>query len=332
MKYFYNNQWNEIGIKALDSMPIGSIILFAGENIPTGWLICDGSEVGYTVTPGHAGYYDLYQVIGTKYGAGEEVLGSVRFKLPDLRGKVPVGLKSTDTDFDTLGETGGSKELQAHNHGGATGGSTAYDTSDIYTTGGSTNFYAITWGGSKVGSDESYKSKTSHSHTIATDGTGNSGNLQPYLVVNYIIKATNTTPTFASVVNATNNSTTDAYSCNYVNNLHNGTLLWTNSDLTSDFNAQTIQLSLSDYDLFEIWFVHDKYTTTYYNVNKLLKGSGQLVQINCGTTSGAEVADRGVTISDSGVAFADCYYRNSVSGNVVTANLRNIPYKIIGYK
>ena len=52
-------------------------------------------------------------------------------------------------------------------------------------------------------------------------GTGNSGNLQPYLVVNYIIKATQTTPTFASVVNTNSNSTTDSYSCDYVNNAIN---------------------------------------------------------------------------------------------------------------
>jgi hypothetical protein len=37
MKYFYNNQWNEIGIKALDSMPVGTQVEYTGDTIPTGW-------------------------------------------------------------------------------------------------------------------------------------------------------------------------------------------------------------------------------------------------------------------------------------------------------
>ena len=55
--------------------------------------------------------------------------------------------------------------------------------------------------------------------TTTEAGTGNSGNLQPYSVVKWIIKALNSTPTMASVVNATNNSTEDTYSCKYINDL-----------------------------------------------------------------------------------------------------------------
>lgn len=97
-------------------------------------------------------------------------------------GKVPVGIDSNDTDFNAIGKTGGSKYLQAHNHGGYTSQDPAYNTSQVYSAGGSTNFNALTWGGSLVGSDSQYRDKTIHRHTISTDGTGNSGNLQPYEV------------------------------------------------------------------------------------------------------------------------------------------------------
>ena len=196
-RYKDGNIWKELSIKALDSMVIGSIIQFVGTTIPTGWLECDGSTITQSAYP------ELYALIGGT--------------LPDFRGKVLVGQDTNDTDFATLCDTGGSKELQAHNHGGSTGSSEAYDTSQVYETGGSTNMVSINWGGRLVGSDAGYRSRTTHSHTITTDGTGNSGNLQPYGVVKHIIKAKNTTPTMASVVNATNSSTTDAYSCDYIN-------------------------------------------------------------------------------------------------------------------
>lgn len=37
MKYKYNNQWVDINIKALDSMPVGTQVEFTGDDIPTGW-------------------------------------------------------------------------------------------------------------------------------------------------------------------------------------------------------------------------------------------------------------------------------------------------------
>ena len=59
--------------------PIGSIVAFAGENIPDGWLICDGSILNKNE------YDELYKVIGTAWG---KVSGQAdKFYLPDLRGR-----------------------------------------------------------------------------------------------------------------------------------------------------------------------------------------------------------------------------------------------------
>jgi microcystin-dependent protein len=49
----------------------------------SGWLLCNGSAVSRTT------YASLFDAIGTAYGAGD---GSTTFNLPDLRGRVPVGV------------------------------------------------------------------------------------------------------------------------------------------------------------------------------------------------------------------------------------------------
>jgi microcystin-dependent protein len=58
------------------SVPPGTIIAFAGNRIPEGYLLCDGSEVK------RSRYPQLFEAIGTIYGGN----ASTRFKLPDLRG------------------------------------------------------------------------------------------------------------------------------------------------------------------------------------------------------------------------------------------------------
>lgn len=65
--------------------PAGAIMPYAGAAAPTGWLLADGSEVSRST------YSDLFDVCGTTYGAGD---GSTTFNLPDLQGKIPVGLDS----------------------------------------------------------------------------------------------------------------------------------------------------------------------------------------------------------------------------------------------
>lgn len=145
---------------------IGSIFMYAGSTAPTGYLICDGSAVSRST------YSDLFSVIGTTYGTGD---GSTTFNIPNLKGKVIVGVDSNDSDFDTLGKTGGSKDLQEHYHNGQA----YYD-----------DKYTINNGGYQSGSSGIAIVIGPEGHNIktATAGTGNSGNLQPYVVLNYIIR------------------------------------------------------------------------------------------------------------------------------------------------
>lgn len=85
-------------------VPVGTVISTALSATVSGWLLCDGSNVSRTT------YAGLFTAIGTTYGSGD---GTTTFAVPNLKGKIPVGLDSTQTEFDTLGETGGSK---THTH------------------------------------------------------------------------------------------------------------------------------------------------------------------------------------------------------------------------
>lgn len=137
--------------------PAGVISMYGGSTAPSGWLICDGRTVSRTT------YSRLFSAIGTTYGAGN---GSTTFNIPNLKGRVPVGLDTSQTEFNSLGKKGGSKELQEHTHivGKSAGGGSETDWA-----------YTVT--------------SVSNAGNISTQsaGTGNSGNLQPYITVNYII-------------------------------------------------------------------------------------------------------------------------------------------------
>jgi microcystin-dependent protein len=104
------------------SIPSGSIMQWAGTSAspPTGWLFCNGDAVNRTTEA------SLFAAIGDQYGVGD---GSTTFNLPNISGKVVVGYDSGDTDFNTLGNTDGSKSVgltaaniaqhvhgQPHNH------------------------------------------------------------------------------------------------------------------------------------------------------------------------------------------------------------------------
>lgn len=150
--------------------PAGSIMMFAGENAPAGWLICAGQTVSRTE------YANLFSVLGTTYGAGN---GSTTFTLPNLRGRFPVGLNSAETEFNALGKTGGSKthqltesELPSHTH--------PAQGSELLGNGGTGTTYGI-----QNGTFFSFRGNTT---TGSRGGNQPHNNLPPYMAINFIIK------------------------------------------------------------------------------------------------------------------------------------------------
>jgi microcystin-dependent protein len=104
--------------------PSGSVMAFAGSTAPSGWLLCDGTAYSQNTYPA------LYAAIGSAYATsgGQSAPAAGLFRVPLLTGRVPVGLDSTQTEFDALGETGGDKASTApHTHTIAHDHSIAHD-------------------------------------------------------------------------------------------------------------------------------------------------------------------------------------------------------------
>jgi len=71
-------------------IPIGTLLPFAGNNVPDGFLLCDGSEVTIIQYP------DLYDVIGTTYNGATPTVGIATYRLPDMRGRFALGRDNMD--------------------------------------------------------------------------------------------------------------------------------------------------------------------------------------------------------------------------------------------
>lgn len=131
------------------AMPKGSIIMWSGTSIPTGWNLCDGS---------------------TAYWNGMATV------CPDLRGRFIVGQDSRDTDYDEIHKTGGEKkhtlsvdEIPPHSH---------YYSKAIASNGEVKHY------GSHTITDLTYESQ----ETGSTGGNQPHENRPPYYVLAFIIK------------------------------------------------------------------------------------------------------------------------------------------------
>ena len=129
----------------------GEIKLYAGASPPPSpWLLCDGSVVSRLEYP------NLFSVIGTKYGEG---YNSTTFRLPDLRGRVPVGVDPEQlrvSNATDVGAEGGDashilsvEQLPSHVHDAGTfrnsyDGQHTHNLSDPgHNHGGLTSTYAV---------------------------------------------------------------------------------------------------------------------------------------------------------------------------------------------
>lgn len=164
------------------AVPTGAVMMWIGATAPAGWLLCDASAVSRTT------YATLYAVVGDTYGNGN---GSSTFNVPDMRGRVPVGV-GTGVGDGTSGTglpTGTSMtqvglatwkgaqthvlitaELAAHSHD-VTGGQAS--------GGGGTGGYLPGLGGAQG-------SASAAATTTGSNAPHN--NIQPVMGINFIIK------------------------------------------------------------------------------------------------------------------------------------------------
>jgi microcystin-dependent protein len=177
----------------------GMISQYGGATAPTGWFLCEGQEVSIST------YTNLYNALTSTgsvfpYGAntnGSGGAGSTHFRLPNLKGRIPVGRDSAQTEFDTLGETGGAKSvtltaaesgLPAHNHG-VTDPGHFHITMPLFGNGGATDhgtYYTSNMG--NLDYTDTKGTGISINNNAAANASAAHNNLQPYVVINYIIR------------------------------------------------------------------------------------------------------------------------------------------------
>lgn len=178
--------------------PVGSISMFAGATAPSGWLICDGSELD-----ADAKYDALNTVLDGTYGFGS------RSYLPNFQGRMPYGANSSTGHY--LAQTGGNSNISTshlpnHTHSTNSTGNHNHSVNDP----GHNHSYTVSWAVVEAGSgayrlteqqsmhsNETNNSNTgislnnngTHEHTTdSCDGCNTNEFLPPYLSINYIIK------------------------------------------------------------------------------------------------------------------------------------------------
>jgi len=167
-------------------MPPGGLIPYAGATVPSGWLLCDGGTIGGVGSGAgseSADYETLFNLIKTLYGnTGTKVFADGdTVLLPDLRGRVVAGFGESllGSNADILGRIGGNKEetltaaqsgLPAHSHTQGLSGPNLSGPVESLS------------GGSAGGS------YTNTGTVAAQDASSAHNNVQPTIILNYIIK------------------------------------------------------------------------------------------------------------------------------------------------
>lgn len=170
----------EIASALVFGLPAGVVVPYAGSAAPAGWLLCQGQLVSRSV------YAALFAAIGTAYGVGD---GSTTFGLPDLRGRVVAGVDGGAGRLSTafsggmgsvaLAGVGGEEahvdtltETNAHAH--------TIDWNQVTNTAttGAANRVAVIVGAS---------GGTNTNSTAAVGGGAAHNNVQPTIVLNYMI-------------------------------------------------------------------------------------------------------------------------------------------------
>jgi microcystin-dependent protein len=182
-------------LTALHGVPAGTVVPFAGKNIPPGWIPCDDRVLDASDPQ----YAALAKALDNEFDRGDEPAG--HFRVPDLRGRTAIGTGAGDTrgpddpqpatnyllgmKFGTERHKMTLDEMPRHNHNVRDLGH-AHSTAMRYGGWGSTDGFRG-WYGTYGGQ---VATTTGHAN-IAQENRGNDqphNNMQPSLALNYIIK------------------------------------------------------------------------------------------------------------------------------------------------
>jgi hypothetical protein len=181
----YDTEWADEVL----GVPAGVFVPFGGPttNIPTGWLLCDGSEVSKTtyanlwnaLNSGGTGIWDTCAKQVTPWGNWSSPTTG-NFRLPDLRNQF---VRGAGTNQDGVTTTLGGSQADTTAKNGLTvastiTGSTGNDTPDhTHWYNGHANYNAPESGGNNVGAqsgDTTSGASTRHTHGVGTLSVGTS--------------------------------------------------------------------------------------------------------------------------------------------------------------
>lgn len=159
---------------------VGEIRLMSFAVVPSGWVLCDGRTLAISQ------YIALFSLLGTYYGGD----GRQTFRVPDLRGRMPVH----QGDGYQMGELGGTEgytlvnsEIPAHSHA-------LLGSSQIATTASPAN--AVPGAKGRLGRDimGPVDGMMHYGSVRAAGGSQPHENMPPFLALNFMIAHTGVFP------------------------------------------------------------------------------------------------------------------------------------------
>ena len=315
-------------VKELGKAKAGFIYPLASAVVPDGFLLCDGAAHSRSEYP------ELFAAIGTMYGSGD---GSTTFNVPDLQTRVLVG----SGDGYALGDSGG-EETNTHKH---------------LSPFGYNDTYGVVYFTNDFGHSE-YNADNGAGYGRITDATEQNGailpytqpatisNMQPYVVVNYIIATgKDTAVSVADIIlgaqaiplaveyGGTGATNPKAARENLEITPENigamsMKLLWENASPSSAFADQTLSIDLTGYN-FVIIPTTSANTSVWIKPNFVFEVGKQSEFILTNSNSAFE---RSIIINNEGITFGKgCIYTLATSSKNEN-NIYVIPQRIYGIK
>ena len=155
---------------------VGEIRMFAGNFAPRGWAFCDGQLLSIPTNDA------LFSLFGTIYGGD----GRTTFGLPDLRGRVPIGMgQGSGLSNRQLGTKLGEETVAlsgsnwpSHTHGWEASNAAAQNSNPVGA--------AVASPTQNIYSDQAPNAQMANGITATGGGQGHQ-NEQPFLCVNFIV-------------------------------------------------------------------------------------------------------------------------------------------------